>query len=388
MNRSSTPAPLTDQDGPFRYTYLSIIAVPGLRLPEQIESLEFQSFSGLGAVAILMTDCDRYSVHLDRSAAIGYLMLTAFRGHARFGWLSVRWHQFLVHVLGAAEVFRRRLARETATVRETRRKQQGNPGCYLVYQAQGKLLEPVQLGTARKLGGIGFGFDIIRAMSYRNFHRHAWNTAATALSLALVETNASPDTHFVGDIVYLTGRDQLLVYPKTIELGTLGVTVSSSFRREIIEAANGYIPTMLNDASIETAISLFVESQKKENDNLRSFIAAWSALELLVNRLARIMRPEWQRAVEAQVVPGWDRDLKEVPIEDYRLRDRFFLVACVFDLVAASTDAALFVHANNMRSGFYHRMGVRTNDLPTTDVQALFRKYLKKALARRSPSGG
>jgi hypothetical protein len=124
-----------------------------------------------------------------------------------------------------------------------------------------------------------------------------------------------------------------------------------------------------------------VQSQKKENDNLRSFIAAWSALELLVNRLSKVVRSEWEEVLQTGAAPSWDIDLRNLPPEGYRMRDRFFSVACVLDPVAATTDTDAFIRVNNMRSGFYHRMEVREQDLPTNDVQMLFRKYLRLGLS-------
>ncbi len=71
-------------------------------------------------------------------------------------------------------------------------------------------------------------------------------------------------------------------------------------------------------------MSLFVQSQSKANDNLRAFIAAWPALELLVNRLARMLRPEWERILAAQAgeLPRWDRDWTTTPPDTYRIRDK------------------------------------------------------------------
>jgi hypothetical protein len=117
---------------------------------------------------------------------------------------------------------------------------------------------------------------------------------------------------------------------------------------------------------------------------LRSFIAAWSALELLVNRLERLTRGDWQELLKAEKhLPAWDKNLRGVVPQEYRLRDRFFAIACVFDLAHAAKDVETFARINNTRSGFYHRLDVRDVDLPTGDVQDLFRRYLKTWLSRK-----
>ena len=278
-------------------------------------------------------------------------------------------------------MFRHNLDRESNVVREKRHKEQKSSGCYLVYKAEGDILEPVRLHATRKFGKIGFGIDAIRGELYRETHRTALHSTATALSLAVAETNGSPETHFIGDVIYLTGRNGLVVYCRTVQMGAAAVVTTSPPSSDSLNKANVFIPAMINDSRIETAISLFVQSQKRENDNLRAFITAWSALELVVNRLSKVIRPEWENLIGKEVLPRWDKDLADVLVEDYRMRDRFFSVACVLDLQSAGSDSDMFNRINDKRSGFYHRLDVQEKDLPTHDVRTLFRKYLKLGLS-------
>jgi len=139
----------------------------------------------------------------------------------------------------------------------------------------------------------------------------------------------------------------------------------------------------MQDAKLDGAVDLFVQSQRKSYDNLRAFIAAWSALELLVNRLARVYQAHFQALIEGgAVLPAWDRNLRQLPLEEYRMRDRFFSAACVLDLGSAATDAQEFSSINSLRSDYYHTMTVEENNLPTHRTQQLFRKYLKLALGK------
>jgi hypothetical protein len=204
--------------------------------------------------------------------------------------------------------------------------------------------------------------------------------------LALVTSNASPDTHFIGDIVYLEAKNDLLVYSKTLEMGAVGLITSSHLTDQATQAARQYLPAMMNEDRVEVAISLFVQSQKRENDNLRAFIAAWSALELLTNRLSKVVRTEREKQLQRGVSVSWDKDLRNVRPEDYRMRDRFLSVASILDPAGASIDLQTFVRVNDKRSGFYHRMDVPERDLPTNEVQMLFRKYLRLNLAAQTPA--
>jgi len=161
----------------------------------------------------------------------------------------------------------------------------------------------------------------------------------------------------------------------------ISIPVPHAHGTATIEKTNAYIPAMIGDTRIETAIYLFVQSQRKENDNLRAFIAAWSALELIINRLSKLVRADWQSRLRESALPIWDKNLLDVPAEEYRMRDRFFSVACVLDAESAESDSQTFTRANSMRSDFYHRLDVQEGDLPTSDVRELFRKYLKLGLS-------
>lgn len=289
------------------------------------------------------------------------------------------WNNILVRVFGPSWTFKRNLSRETKAALERRHKDHSGPGCYLVYKAEGELIEPANLRTARRFENIGFGFDVIDGQPYRAIHAKAIHSTATALSLALADTTGSPDTQSIGDVIFLKGGNDLIIYCKSITFGTVGLVVTTFTDKQIIEKCSEYLPILLADTKIESSVSLFVQSQRKSNDNLRSFIAAWAALELLINRLYKLNREEWQKILVNHVnsLPPWGRELTDIAPEDYTLRDRFFAVSRVLELQSAQADSEIFSNANKSRSGFYHRMEVDDKDLPTTDVQSLFRKYLR-----------
>lgn len=379
------PQPISTSDGPFTYIYLAVMAVPGIHLNETDRDLNIFSFPDLNATATLTLDWDRYCMDIDRSSAIGLLLFTGFRGLPRYRWLSL-WSSTIVSKLfGAERAFQVNLAREQQKILVARHKEKRSSGCYLIYHAEGELVHPPHLQSARRFERIGFGFDMIDGDAYRAIHKPALHGAATALSLLIDKRKGFPEINEIADIIFLTGRDGLIVYPKRIEAGGASVVVSRSPSVDDLDELASSIPLIAADRQIETAISLFVQSHRKDGDNLRSFIPAWSALELLVNRLAKIVRPEWERVLLEDNLPGWDKDLTRVCLKDYRMRDRFFSIACTLSREDASKDCEMFVQANDLRSGYYHRSAVKERDLPTHDVRLLFRKYLSLALRCRQP---
>ena len=374
------PEAITEDDGPFSYSYIAVMCVPGIRLDEADPEVHLFSFPELNASATLTRDWNRYCQHVDRSSAIALLLLTGFCGRSRFKMLSSWTNTLLRRLFGVAKVFERNLAREERSARAVRVKAHASPGCYLIYRADGTLVGPPQLHSARKIGRIGFGFDIVEGESYRSIHKSALHAVATSLALLMDKGTGSPEISKVADLVYLKGNSGLTIYPKKIEGGAASVVVSRLPSRDELHEVTQYIPLIAADHSIETAISLFVQSHRKDGDNLRAFIPAWSALELLVNRLTKVVRTDWEKLLRAAHLPNWDKNLSGVSLEDYRIRDRFYSVACTLKLEDADNDCKKFNRSNYHRSGYYHRSDVREQDLPTHDVRFLFRKYLALGL--------
>jgi hypothetical protein len=359
--------------------------VVGINLPTDVGEVEICTFPDLGSRAILTRDWDKYATHIDRGSALGMLLLTGFAGRRYFGRLSGWFRRVENLFLGEPQTFEKRLLREATTSKQNRHKEHASSGCYFVYVAEGDLLAPADLHAARRIGAIGFGIDIIDGAIYRGVHRRAVHSASAALSLALSETTSSPEIRFLTDAVYLTGQEELVVYAKTISMGAVGVAIAGQGFAQAAQAAAVATPVLMKDAKLDGAVDLFVQSQRKSYDNLRAFIAAWSALELLINRLARVYQAQFGALLNGDAgLPAWDKDLKDLPIESYRMRDRFFSTACVLDLPSAAADTAAFASINSARGDYYHTLTIDEKDLPTHSAQRLFRKYLKLALAKAS----
>lgn len=381
MARQKESIRIEEEDGPFRYNYVSVLAVPGLNLESKTEPIALTSFPKLGSQVLLTHNCDAYFSEIDRSTAIAVLLLTALTGSRKFRRWWRYWEKFLRLFMGADVVFAMNFERQTRVCRENRVKEFAGPGCFLVYVAQGDVIEPPYLETTRRIGNTGFGFDIIDGKKYRDRHRSALHSAATSLSVALADTNGTPDTKFLADGLYLKGRENLVIYCKTAMAGNVGLITTNQSSTQSIESANAILPALVGDSKIETAVSLFVQSQKMGNDNLRAFIPAWSALELLINRLERLNRSSWPALLQSlDGLPKWDKDLRQIPADEYRMRDRFYLVACAYNIDTAEDDSRLFAFVNDRRSGFYHRGDVSESELPTTEARKLFRKYLRLSI--------
>jgi hypothetical protein len=380
--RKRQPLNIEQSEGPFRYEYVSVSHVLGAKLPDDSpDPLQIGHFSDMNATACLTHDWDEQYFHIDR--AVATLLLTGLFGIKRFKKLLRCVTRFLQWIFGPEWVFMRNLEAQAARIREQRLKDHSGSGCCLVYRAKGQVDQPVNLRASRRYTEVGVALDAFDGSVVREEHKLIVRSIATAVSIALTDTNGSPEIRFLADNVHLLSKDQTVIYVRTLKMGAASVFVTTMLSDELVTAVETYTAGLCSDSKLSSVASLFALSQHKSNDNLRSFISSWSAFELLIYNLEKKYRDAFHELLQSDDValPSWDADLRVTDIGDYRLRDRFYAVACAINLTEAEADTKKFNELNSKRNDYYHRLTIEDTELPTHDVQSLFRKYLKIVLS-------
>jgi hypothetical protein len=382
--RKRQPLNIEESAGPFRYEYVSVSHVLGAKLPDgSPDPLQIAHFPDVNATAYLTHDWDEQYFHIDRANSVATLLLTGLVGIKRFKKLSRYVNRLLQWVLGPERVFMRNLETQAARIREQRRKDHSGSGCCLVYRARGQVAQPLNLSASRRFAEVGVALDAFDGSVIREEHKLNVRSTATAVSIAMTDTNGSPEIRFLADNIHLLSKDEIVIYARTLKMGAAGIVVTTMSSDEFVAAIETYSAGLSADSKLSSAASLFALSQQKSNDNLRSFIACWTAFELLIFNLEKKYREVFQGLLWSDdvVLPTWDKDLKITDIGDYRLRDRFYAVACSINLSEAEGDTKKFNELNSKRNDYYHRFKIADTELPTYDVQSLFRKYLKIVLS-------
>lgn len=383
--RKRQPLTIDESEGPFRYEYVSVHHVVGAKLPHgSPDPLPIAHFPDINAAAYLTQNWDKEYFHIDRANSAAMLLLTGFLGIKRFKKLSRVVDGFLKWIFGPEWVFMRNLKTQATRLRDQRLKDHSGPGCCLVYRATGFVNQPLNLRASRRFSEVGWALDAFDASTVRDEHKLNVRSVATAVSIGMTDTNGSPEIRFLADNVHLLSKHDLVIYVRTVRMGAVGVSVTTLTSDEFVSAVETYTVGLSADSKLSSAASLFALSQHKSNDNLRSFIASWSALELLIFNLEKKYRDKFQELLRSDKVslPVWDKDLSVTDIGDYRLRDRFYAVACSINLSEAESDIEKFNALNAKRNDYYHRFKIADTELPTSDVQSLFRKYLKIVLSK------
>lgn len=375
---------IEQSDAPFRYEYVSVSHVLGAKLPDgSPDPLQIAHFPDTNATAYLTHNWDEPYFHIDRANSVAILLLTGFIGTKGFNKLWRYVNRFQQWIYGPERVFVRNMELQAIKIRKQRLKDHSGSGCCLVYRAQGQVNQRLNLNASRKFSKIGLALNAFDGPSVREQHKLNVRSIATAVSIAMTDTTGSPEIRFLTDNIHFLSKDNVVIYACNLKAGAVGTVTTTMTSDEFIVTIEAYATGLCADKKLSSVASLFALSQQKNNDNLRSFITSWSALELLVRHLAKKYRKVFQKLLQANydILPKWDTDLRVIKIGDYRLRDQFYAVACSINLTEAETDIGIFNELNSKRNDYYHQLKISDTELPTHDVQFLFRKYLKIVLS-------
>ena len=129
--------------------------------------------------------------------------------------------------------------------------------------------------------------------------------------------------------------------------------------------------------------NLLIQSLETGTDELRSFIAAWAALEIFVNsQFKGEYDRKWQDMLASDTPASsqiFFERLMNVMKGKYSLFDKFVVVASLLDEHSAENDIVEFKRLKGIRDNFFHgeeAQGEEGAVLPVEQVQNMLRKYL------------
>jgi len=344
--------------------YLAVYRIYGINsLPEDREA-ELLRVPALSARAFLTTQPDVHCLHMDRQTATGSAALRALVG-------GTDRQQFLEEAI--------------RSLRERRGKE--GVGIFLIIEAQSNF-DPPDLTNRADRDDFIVCFDQGPAESFRAQLRSTVDAILTAITLAM-PSNRSREIKKVGDIAYfLDSQSGKPIYTLAFR-GSARATVSGGADVAWVKLAGGYSQQIASDKRMATVARLLVQSLETGSSNLRSFIAAWSALEVFTNVVFKDSYEEQWVSLLATGTPAaakkYFQRLQDVMKDKYRLLDKFLVVASLLDEKAAEHDTGEFMRVKDVRDRFFHTMEIEESALPSQAIQALVQKYLRLHVERGTP---
>lgn len=378
-----------------RYQHIVVYWVKGLSPLQSENDGEIIVDSANNFRVILTNDPDAPCFEGDRSTAIANLMLNLMFGRVQRG------------------TFHEQLEETTSEIQQSRKQKLG-AGLYLVFFKDGNVDEFTPSNQEENEEFV-ICFD---GASKEPIRQASEPYIITALSTLMLAASNIQGVLQVSDEVVFFRDDNKPVYCYTPSAsGTL--SVSQCITLEEVLSISDLYKILIYNQDLERVVRLLVSSLKTDNDVLRSFLFGWIALEIFINKsFSIIYEPRFFNEISIgrfpEVLPQFFDRIHEVtkakyPLngndfltilqgnseeirsemqgnsemqgDEYRLSDKFALVASFLSLESAEKDFKEFMAAKKQRNGLVHGQNIVEAKLPVESVQKLTRKYLQLHLA-------
>lgn len=183
----------------------------------------------------------------------------------------------------------------------------------------------------------------------------AIRSATTATITSLIMALVVGVDHFSGldrvsDFVMSYRDDGKAIFSYTASVGSATAYVSSPLDDETGGAIDGLYATIVNDPDAQRVVSIMLASLEHDDDRLRAFLSAYTALEVFIRKMVR------SRAVLIDAFAWVNQAL------------------CASDYPA---DRDVFRDLNQARNAYLHSQGISEASFPLEDTRRLLRKYLR-----------
>ena len=343
------------------YTYTISFKIDGISLPEGMDEVVVNKFDQIQV--ILCSDTSKYSFHSDRGLAVGTMMLKGLTGQ------------------GGEGEFEDRLNTEIESIKRDRNKKYPN-GPFLVFEASSETAVDLSKPT-KDLGPFVIAFDAVEKERIKAQYKELIDQHLTSLFL-VAERDFRVNKVFEG---FHLKEGSKICYSYTFS-GSGTVMVSRAFTDESTEKLKKYLSALNKKTGLDDINRLLVRASSDQTDKLRSFIFAWTALEVFFNKTFKHYE---QKFLEKHTIDGlpvlaqhFFERLRDVMKGKYTLRDKFIVIA---SMLSDDTEVDLqnFVKAKKARDTFLHGEDIEEGELPINEAICLVRKYLALHLIEMQP---
>lgn len=346
-----------------QYTYLSANSIHGLNYPLGEPDIKIFEDKKNGIYVILTSDATSHLRYINRNSALLGMIMRGMTGTPLSG------------------DFPERLAQETVKVEQQQREVIGTDPVIIIC-INGEVDASIP-DSARQMLDFVFCFDAFDKKALRADLKSRVSAILTAIRMG---GDASYRFSRVVDGSYLTTDDGKIVHSVSVEGHAATINVSRQFTTDQIANMSGDIELAIEARGLERVMRLQAYSLNASTDNYRAFIAAWSALEILIGKLF----PVYQKNLTADLrkvsgAPGLRTYLDRVAsvmTDKHGLADKFAVLSVYLDEESKPNEIDEFRGLKRVRDQLSHGVELDESTLPTGEVQRLFDKYLRSHLQR------
>lgn len=312
----------------------------------------------LGITVVLTSDVNRHCLNIDRGLACASLLLRGMFGGEKIQELPIA------------------IDTEVSKIQEERLSK-NKSGAYAVIIINGQSELNIKENPHRETDQFSICFDAVDKESIRNQHKE--RIQATVASLAM---STSPEYHaekIASGICFFDANDKPL-YSYTFQGGRARLIVAKPVDSEKETEISEVIGLSNANMQLKTPFRLLTQSLETTQDNLRAFLSAWSALEILTNKAFPVYEEQFIAGImddhNSCGVNSFLERIKDVMKDKYRLTDKFSLLAS-FLSNEITDDIELFKSMKKMRDNISHGKEFDEETLPVEDARKLASKYLR-----------
>lgn len=129
----------------------------------------------------------------------------------------------------------------------------------------------------------------------------------------------------------------------------------------------------ISNTNLKTPFRLLTQSLETTDDNLRAFVASWSAIEILINKAFPYYEGKFIAGIvsdnNSQCVNDFLGRIKDVMKDKYKLTDKFLLIAS-FLSDETEEDVALFWKVKKTRDRILHGEQFDEESLPVEEAES------------------
>jgi hypothetical protein len=347
-----------------QFTFLSAHSVQGIVHKPDAPDLVLYDDSEAGLRVTVTADPNRHLHVVNRQSALALMMLRAMIPEP------------------LDEAFPHNLAEQIAQIDRRRLDSAGTDGVVVV-QITGDVMASLP-SDARIINDFLLCFDAFDKKALRSRLLPQLSAVLTALRLG----GSRPyEFRSLAEGTFLTTAEGVIIHSMTLEAGSVGMYQSTPLNEAQRERIAKDIPLILKAGNLERIVRLYVHSLNRATDNYRSFIAAWSALEILVGKIFPTYQPllaaELQQVSQPPGVQVYLNRVAEVMEDQHNLADKFTIISMFLDDEGQpEEDVKKFRRLKKVRDLLFHGQDIPEESLPTGEVQQLFDKYLRNHVRR------
>ncbi len=340
------------------YYYTTIYRFEGISDNNLVEDKIVYKDDVNGITVLLTNDINRHCFKLDIGLACASLLLRGMFGDEKLQEMPI-----------AIDTEVKKIQEERVSKKKT--------GAFAVIIIKGNEELTINQKLHKETDQFRICFDAIDKDLIKKQHKEKIHSIVSSLSMT-----TSPEYHaeIVSSGTYFIDENDKPLYSFTMQGGNARLILSKPIDLEKENEIAKIIGISNNNEQFKTPFRLYTQSLETTEDKLRSFISAWSALEIFTNKVFSIYEEKFIDNIAddhgSHGVNQFLKRIKDVMKDKYRLTDKFSLVASFLSNEVES-DIELFKGMKKLRDDIYHGKEFNEEDLPVEDARKLAAKYLK-----------